>query len=624
MKSTFKFCLLSILFSQILFSQENKTIYESTVWIKNNTDYSKNESSQNNLFFNFNKVIPFSSGVITKKIKNCSINEMSLFLVYKSSNEEEQNLIQLQKGKNKTFISSKRIINQDEILLNKGDVKKGYILSYLNTDNSIISSKKQNLLFEDDLYNDKEGKNILAELIYIPRNVNQYERNLIESYLSIKYGISLTGKNYYSSKGEKIWDLKENNSFGNRITGIGRDNYFELNQKQSGNSENDGIYIAFNSLKKSNNENLSDISNNNYVLWGDNGKKNKIEDSKTSVNLNMMERIWKVQTTSESNKIMPTQIFINKNLMPLENTTKPKTNQKVWLVVDSNSSDKIDFSVSTFYPATINDDEKVVFDKVEWKANASSLFTLIKATDFFVISKSSAISCNSNSDGKIDLKIVGGIAPYKIKIQSNKLDKEIISNDNDVTLNNLESGDYLITVSDGKNVFKSEIKLDPFSQNEVKIASQYFMDENTPIEITPTVEQPEQIESYKWYFNKLLLSTDATIKVDKIGNYKLVIFDKKGCSKEMPFDVIESSKKEGWTLFPNPVDSGQNFQIHFNLKQFSNVSIMIHDINGKLIKNLNLNSIKDNVVTESIQTSGTFLVSVTIDGKTQTSKLIIK
>ncbi|MEO8235767.1 MAG: T9SS type A sorting domain-containing protein [Flavobacterium sp.] len=624
MKSTFKFCLLSILFSQILFSQENKTIYESTVWIKNNTDYSKNESSQNNLFFNFNKVIPFSSGIITKKIKNCSINEMSLFLVYKSSNEEEQNLIQLQKGKNKTFISSKRIINQDEILLNKGDVKKGYILSYLNTDNSIISSKKQNLLFEDDLYNDKEGKNILSELIYIPRNVNQYERNLIESYLSIKYGISLTEKNYYSSKGEKIWNLKKNSSFGNRITGIGRDNYFELNQKQSGNSENDGIYIAFNSLKKSNNENLSDISNNTYVLWGDNGKKNKIEDSKTSVNLNMMERIWKVQTTSESNKIMPTQIFIDKNLMPLENTTKPKTNQKVWLVVDSNSSDKIDFSVSTFYPATINDDEKVVFDKVEWKANSTSLFTLIKATDFFVISKSSAISCNSNSDGKIDLKIVGGLAPYKIKIQSNKLDKEIISNDNDVVLNNLESGDYIITVSDSKNVFKSEIKLDPFSQNEVKIASQYFMDENTPIEITPTVEKPEQIETYKWYSNNVLLSTDATIKVDKIGNYKLVVFDKKGCSKEMPFDVIESSKKEGWTLFPNPVDSGQNFQIHFNLKQFSNVSIMIHDINGKLIKNLNLNSIKDNVVTESIQTSGTFLVSVTIDGKTQTSKLIIK
>ena len=62
-------------------------------------------------------------------------------------------------------------------------------------------------------------------------------RNRIQSYLGIKYGITLgtngVSQDYANSDGTVIWDQSANTGYNYDIAGIGRDDASELNQKQS-------------------------------------------------------------------------------------------------------------------------------------------------------------------------------------------------------------------------------------------------------------------------------------------------------------------------------------------------------------------------------------------------------
>ena len=150
------------------------------------------------------------------------------------------------------------------------------------------------------------------------------ERNRIQSYLGIKYGITLgvngTSQDYVDSSGAVIWDQSANAGYNYDIAGIGRDDDSDLNQKQSSsvNNATDGtgpiegiltigltdIY-ATNNLNKSSNPNTFD--DQEFLMWGNNGvdlnlaasvinvdMSSGITGLSTDVSFTGMQRIWKV------------------------------------------------------------------------------------------------------------------------------------------------------------------------------------------------------------------------------------------------------------------------------------------------------------------------------------------
>jgi hypothetical protein len=73
----------------------------------------------------------------------------------------------------------------------------------------------------------------IADIITYPNTSHtQTTRNKIESYLGIKYGITLS-HNYVSSTGAVVWNRSTNASYNNNIIGIARDDISTLSQKQS-------------------------------------------------------------------------------------------------------------------------------------------------------------------------------------------------------------------------------------------------------------------------------------------------------------------------------------------------------------------------------------------------------
>ena len=153
-------------------------------------------------------------------------------------------------------------------------------------------------------------------------------RNRIQSYLAVKYGITLgvngTSQDYVNSDGTVIWDQSANSGYNYDIAGIGRDDASELIQKQSssvndaadGTGPTEGIVTmgltdiyATNELNKTSNPDT--FNDKEFLMWGNNGANLDLAAGTVTVNMSSgitpalttdvsfvaMQRIWKVVET---------------------------------------------------------------------------------------------------------------------------------------------------------------------------------------------------------------------------------------------------------------------------------------------------------------------------------------
>jgi len=153
----------------------------------------------------------------------------------------------------------------------------------------------------------------ITEAITTSNNLTLSERTRIESYLAVKYGVTLrnTGGgaqgDYLATNGILIWDASINPSYHNDVIGIGRDDAQGLNQKQS-HTFDDSTRIYINTLQTTNIANTG-IFNTNvaYVLVGNNKGilRNSVgANAEVPVACGLysrLEREWKVTKTNFTN-----------------------------------------------------------------------------------------------------------------------------------------------------------------------------------------------------------------------------------------------------------------------------------------------------------------------------------
>lgn len=202
----------------------------------------------------------------------------------------------------------------------------------------------------------------ISEIIIHSGALTDTEIHRIESYLALKYGITLdqsVAQNYLASDGTTIfWNGTTNSNHKNNIAGIARDDSSDLNQKQSG-SVNSGVQVVIgngNTIAISNAANTNNFSNDKSALvWGDNGGDVStwtIAGSPSSLR-QIVSRTWKVQETGTIGSVK-IQVGDNSgsNGLPSEENT-------VYLLIDNDG----DFSSgATEIAMTLNG--------TKWEANA--------------------------------------------------------------------------------------------------------------------------------------------------------------------------------------------------------------------------------------------------------------
>ncbi|MCY1660195.1 beta strand repeat-containing protein [Chryseobacterium sp. SL1] len=145
---------------------------------------------------------------------------------------------------------------------------------------------------------------VIPEVIIYNVDIGPANRAKVESYLAIKYGVTLNagGTSYVNSDGGTIWAT--NATYKNNVAGIGRDDASDLNQKQSGsiNIVSPQIACSLGTIAANNQANTNTFAaDKNFLTWADNGLSGtqiKVQDGYNSIS----NRIWKVTPTGSFNQ----------------------------------------------------------------------------------------------------------------------------------------------------------------------------------------------------------------------------------------------------------------------------------------------------------------------------------
>ncbi len=143
------------------------------------------------------------------------------------------------------------------------------------------------------------GSNITEAVVYNSA-LNTTQARLVESYLSLKYGLTL-GANYLASDSTITYSVS---GHGANIAGIGRDDNTALNQLQ-GQSINPGsqVVMALGTVAATNQENTEVItSDKQFLIWGDNDAPGY--NYNTSISQKRLTTTWKLENTNAFNQAL--------------------------------------------------------------------------------------------------------------------------------------------------------------------------------------------------------------------------------------------------------------------------------------------------------------------------------
>ncbi len=192
----------------------------------------------------------------------------------------------------------------------------GRINAITGTNNKEVSWNGNTTIYSDNITGDLSAnmqiggstygmQGRVPEVAYYNSVLTDNERNRVDTYFGIKYGLTLD-HDYLSGSSVKIWDKTANSAYHNGVFGIGRDDCQGLNQKQS-KSTNAGSIVTIgnnNVIVATNAANTNNFTaDKSFEIIGDNGLAASygvayaISSYTPAGGYFRMNRVWKVQET---------------------------------------------------------------------------------------------------------------------------------------------------------------------------------------------------------------------------------------------------------------------------------------------------------------------------------------
>lgn len=221
----------------------------------------------------------------------------------------------------------------------------------------------------------------IGEILLFDRILSGLECAQVETYLSIKYGITRQG-DYFDSQGNKIWDAVKHTSYSRRICGIGRDDAFQLHQKQSRGSEiRPLLSIGAGGLFVANTANPNTLPDRSFLLWGDNNRL-PFFDENTNDSTRLLSTRWLLTASGENDSLLTTLHFAVGQLAERANP-----DETYWLAIERSGTGVFSPNELIYLPGemiTGNDSRmQIGFRNVEWDTDksGSDAFTLALRTN---------------------------------------------------------------------------------------------------------------------------------------------------------------------------------------------------------------------------------------------------
>ena len=189
----------------------------------------------------------------------------------------------------------------------------------------------------------------VAEIFTFAERLSDADRQKVESYLGIKYGITLGSgseaeKDYVNSWDTSVWDESANTGYNYHVAGIGRDSISDLNQKQSKSINYlTSVAIGLGGISATNSANASEFTKDgDFLVWGNNNGAFSGSSTNTitiatgiTTSLTRIDRKWKIVESNEDVDGDVGTVFVSIPEAAFSGFTKLATEEYALIVADN-------------------------------------------------------------------------------------------------------------------------------------------------------------------------------------------------------------------------------------------------------------------------------------------------
>tara|TARA_R110002050_G_scaffold281956_1_gene429600 strand:+ start:4265 stop:9226 length:4962 start_codon:yes stop_codon:yes gene_type:complete len=234
----------------------------------------------------------------------------------------------------------------------------------------------------------------VAEVFTFAERLTDADRQKVESYLAIKYGITLGAsteaqKDYINSFDTSVWDVSANAGYNYHVAGIGRDSISDLNQKQSKTLNiSNGVCIGLGGLYETNSSNPNEFADDgDFLVWGNNNAAFTGINTNTvtiatglTTSLTRIDRKWKIVESVEEVGGDVETVFVSISLTAFSSFTKLATEEYALIVADN--ANFTDGDIIDVIPLVLKEDDDGNFYLETWyDFNDTNYFTFGKVSN---------------------------------------------------------------------------------------------------------------------------------------------------------------------------------------------------------------------------------------------------
>jgi hypothetical protein len=467
-------------------------------------------------------------------------------------------------------------------------------------------------------------KGRLLEFMVFDRALSFLERIQVQTYLSIKYGIPLEEGNYVSAREAVLWHREDNAAFSARVTGIGRDDVFGLYQKQSASAvDTTGLLaIGVDRLAAGNGDNTGQISNGDFLLWGDNGGALATgPGSGPDSLLAFLERQWLVKPAGATAQTLATELAVDFSRLPPDSLG-------YWLVIDRSgkgnfSVDHLEYSV----PDSITADRVAYFRNVHFDADlsGSDRFSFVRAEPLLALSHQvRSPDCKNPTSGSLSFTMVGGKAPYSYVLVSKSGFSRQWQGTGEAVASGLPAGEYTLTVTDrDRKTTQRHLTLSMTDALRVDLGPDQQLAADTGLVLDASAHIADSMAvTYAWESNYGFRASGARVRIAESGFYKVTVTTPEGCTFTDEITISGTAARR-FSVQPSLVSAHGKFSVNVSLKGAADVQVKVFDLKGKLHGQMQGNARQEYRFTGSVADPGLYLIVLQTPAGTETRKLLV-
>ncbi len=580
---------------------------------------------------NFNQVLDFKE--ITPVDLAYSLEGLSglcAIAVYQPADTTERGLWSTQQGLSRNILTTTQSVLGPDSIIDTYHIP--HTLPVINTvqqnwtETQAINPQAYMLLGAVSEGQDvKPFKGTIAEFMVFDRVLSFLERLQVETYLAIKYGIPLTIGNYVSANQQVLWHQEENKGYAHRIAGIGRQDAYQLYQKQTLSAHDTAVQLTLSYTPGSGSATASRMQDNHFLVWGDNDMPLTDQPAQGTGEddtiLLVVQRKWLMDVTGAQASRMSTQLQVNIHAFP-------KDSPGYWLVIDR--SGRGDFSIDNleYIVADSVTDSTAIYKNIHWDTDqsGSDVFGFARAKYMMALIRPIAdVLCSDPTQGSASISVMGGRGPYQYALtkESEKFSRSW--QDADSTIQEaLSAGSYNLIIKDADQYeISRKFSVKMIDALAVDLGPDQQLQQGQQISLDASAYIPDSTEvTYAWESNYGYNSIGSKATITASGIYTVTVTNQAGCQFKDEI-IISGSEQQKFAVLPNQVHPAERFTVNVSLPEAGPVEVKVFNASGNLYQQIKADHQAEYQFILQINHTGLYMISLQTKNGVAVQKVLI-